>query len=82
MDEKELQQAIVEKLYRLKYIGGRHTELANIRKGMKGISDKEIEHAMKYLVNQGIIQIAIKTREPHVSINPRRMREVHRILEE
>ena len=55
MEEKELQQAIVEKLYRLKYIGGRHTELANIRKGMKGVSDREIEHAMKYLVNQGII---------------------------
>lgn len=82
MDEKEIQQAIVEKLYRLKYIGGRHTELANVRKGMKGVSDKEIEHAMKYLVNQGIIQIAIKTKELHVSINPRKMKEVHRILGE
>jgi hypothetical protein len=49
---------------------------------MKGVSDKEIEHAMKYLVNQGIIQIAIKTKEPHVSINPRKMKEVHRILRE
>jgi ribonucleotide reductase beta subunit family protein with ferritin-like domain len=82
MEEKELQQAIVEKLYRLKYIGGRHTELANIRKGMKDVSDKEIEHTIKYLINQGIIQIAIKTIEPHVSINPRKMKEVHRILGE
>jgi len=34
-------QAIIEKLYRLRYIGGRHTEIKNIRKGMKGISEKK-----------------------------------------
>ena len=82
MEEREIIQAIVEKLYRLKYIGGRHTEIRNISKGMKGLSDKEIEHAIKYLKNKGIIQIHIKTKEKHVSINPKKMKEVHRILGE
>lgn len=82
MEEKELLQAIIEKLYRLRYIGGRHTEIKNIHKGMKGISKQEIEEAVKYLVNKGIIQIHIKTKETHVSINPKKMKEVHRILGE
>ena len=82
MEEKELLQAIIEKLYRLRYIGGRHTEIKNIHKGMNGTSEQEIEKAVKYLLNKGIIQIHIKTKETHVSINPKKMREVHRILGE
>ena len=82
MEEKELLQAVIEKLYRLRYIGGRHTEIKNIHKGMNGISEQEIEKAVKYLLNKGIIQIHIKTKETHVSINPKKMREVHRILGE
>ena len=82
MEEKELIQAVIEKLYRLKYIGGRHTEVKNIHKGMKGISEKEIEQVVKYLVNRGIIQTSIKTKETHISINPKKMKEVHKILGE
>jgi len=82
MDEKELIQAIIEKLYRLRYIGGRHTEMKNIHKGMEGISEKEIEKTVRYLANKGIIQIHIKTKETHVSINPKKMKEIHRILGE
>jgi len=82
MEEKELLQAIIEKLYRLRYIGGRHTEIKNIHKGMKETSEQEIEKAVKYLLNKGIIQIHIKTKETHVSINPKKMKEVHRILGE
>jgi len=82
MEEKELLQAIIEKLYRLRYIGGRHTEIKNIHKGMKGTFEQEIEKAVKYLVDKGIIQIHIKTKETHVSINPKKMKEVHRILGE
>ena len=82
MEEKELRQAIIEKLYRLKYIGGRHTELRNIHKGMKGISEKDIENAIKYLTNKRIIQTSIKTKEIHISINPRKMKQVHKILRE
>jgi len=82
MEEKELIQAVIEKLYRLKYIGGRHTEVKNIYKGMKGVSEKEIEQAVKYLVNKGIIQTSIKTKETHLSINPKKMKEVHKIVGE
>jgi len=49
---------------------------------MKGISEKEIEKAVKYLINKGIIQLHIKTKETHVSINPKKMKEVRRILGE
>jgi hypothetical protein len=80
VEEKELIQAIIEKLYRLRYIGGRHTEMKNIHKGMKGVPEKDIEKAVRYLANKGIIQLHIKTRETHVSINPKKMKEVHRIL--
>jgi len=82
MEEKELQQAIIEKLYRLRYIGSRHTEIKNIKKGMNGISEKEIEKVVKYLLNKGVIQTSIKTKEIHVSINPKKIKEVHRILRE
>ena len=82
MEEKELIQAIIEKLYRLKYIGGRHTEIKNIHKGMKGISEREIEKAIKYVINRGIIQTHIKTKETHVSINPKKIKEIHKILRE
>ena len=37
---------------------------------------------MKYLINKGIIQIYAKTKETHVSINPKKMKDVHRILDE
>ena len=67
---------------KLKYIGGRHTEVKNIHKGMKGVSEKEIEQAIKNLLNKSIIQTSIKTRETHMSINPKKMKEVHKILGE
>lgn len=87
MDEKEkIMCFILNKLVRMDKIGGSHTEIKNITKGLpehftrnkKG--RKLIKDAIKELINKKFLKAKPSTGEIHVSINPEKIREVSGFL--
>ena len=73
---------ILRKLIRMKKIGGAHTEIKNITKGLSSIyrntrrGQKQIKKAIKELFNQELLLSKPSTGEIHVSINPRKIKEI------
>lgn len=67
--------------------GGKHTEIKNITKGLPDtfLSDHEgkkiIKKAIKSLINDGWIIAKKSTGEIHVSLNPRKTREIKQFIE-
>ena len=88
--EKEkhaIKLVILRKLIRMKKIGGAHTELKNLI--LKGLSNsllankkgkKIINKAIKDLIQNGILLTKPSTGEIHVSINPRKLKEINKLL--
>jgi len=87
-----LKKFILQKLVRGNVWGGKHTPLDFIRKGIpdhyrnthKG--QKELEDALKELVNEELIILNHKKTgkgsDEHVSLNPRKVSEIQKYLEE
>ena len=59
--------------------GGKHTELTNLKKcipkHLRG--QKEAEQAVKELVNLEFLNLKISTGETHLSLNPRKKKEIY-----
>ncbi len=78
---------ILRKLITLGKIGGAHTAVFNLSKGLpnhirsnrKG--QKAIKQAIKELINGGFLLSKHSTGEEHVSINPRKINEIKQFLE-
>ena len=81
-----IKQFILRKLVNIGKIGGSYTAVFNLSKGLpnhirsnrKG--QKEIEQAIKELINDGFLLSKQSTNEQHVSINPRKIREIKEFL--
>ncbi|MDD5163847.1 MAG: hypothetical protein PHD95_06625 [Candidatus ainarchaeum sp.] len=81
-----IKRFILRKLINLGKIGGSHTAVFNLSKGLpnhirsnkKG--QKEIEQAIKELVNGQFLLSKQSTNEQHVSINPRKIKEIKEFL--
>lgn len=88
MDEEEkISWLMLNKLSRRNKIGGSHTEIKNLTKGLpehylrnkKG--KKAVRRAIKELVRKKFIKVKSSTGELHVSINPEKIKEVSEFLE-
>jgi hypothetical protein len=73
-------KAILEKLYKLRYIGGRHTSEDNVIKGFPKHARGDIKKALKLLVREGYIIPKPTSYGLEVSLNPRTIGEIRRIL--
>lgn len=81
-----IKRFILRKLINLGKIGGAHTSIFNLSKGLpshirsnrKG--QKAIKQAIKELINERFLLLKISTGEQHVSINPRKIREIKEFL--
>ena len=62
--------------------GGKHTELTNLRKciakHLRGT--KIVDGAIKELIDLEFINLKISTRETHLSLNPRKKKEIYKFL--
>ena len=69
----------LRKLTNLNIWGGKHTELTNLRKcvptHLRGT--KIVNQAIKELVNLEFINLKISTYETHLSLNPRKKKEIY-----
>ena len=77
---------VLSKLIRMRKWGGAHTEITNLTKGLpfhyrssqKG--KKIIQKAIKELVKREFLLLKQSTLETHVSLNPRKTKEIRDFL--
>jgi hypothetical protein len=77
-----VRKAILKKLFKHRYIGGRHTELRNVFKGFPPNLIKEFKEEVKNLIREGFLISKISTGEIHVSLNPRMLEEIRKEINE
>jgi len=71
-----IRKAILKKLFRHRYISGRHTEIRNAMKGFPPPLLKEVKEEIKNLINDGYLLSKMSTGETHISLNPRKINEI------
>ncbi len=84
MDEEErwkIRRAILRKLFRFRKIGGAHTEARNAIKGLPPEYVNQGKKELDWLIKNGFLLSKPSTGETHVSINPRALGEIHKLLE-
>ena len=82
LTRKEIRYKIIRKLARHRIIGGKHTSIENIPKGMPKGLKKSVIKEVKQLIKEGIILIHPTSYGMEISLNPRKTEEIRKILEE
>jgi len=77
-----IQKDIIRNLFKRRIIGGKHTELRNAIKGLPPEKLKQAKKDVKQLITIGYLLSKPSTGELHVSINPKMLGEIYRILED
>ena len=75
-----LDKAILHKLLRHGYIGAKHTALENLPKGFPKHMYKELMKTAEKLIKKGFIVVKPTGYGTQVSLNPLRMAEIERII--
>ncbi len=76
MNGEEVRKAILKKLFKHRYIGGRHTEIRNVIKGFPQELLKEAKKQTAILIKENYLLAKPSTGEIHVSLNPRMIKEI------
>jgi len=71
-----IRKIILKKLFRHRYIGGRHTEIRNAIKGFPPPLLKEVKEEIKNLIKEDYLLSKMSTGEIHISLNPRKLNEI------
>jgi len=82
MDKHSIMRKLLRKLANLNIWGGKHTEIKNLKKclprHLRG--EKVAEQAIKELMQSEFIQAKLSTNEIHLSLNPRKKKEIYEFL--
>lgn len=81
MEEEQLKGFIVKKLFHHGYIGGRHTDIENLKKGLPGHIKGDVKEAAKELIKEGIIVPKPTSYGLHVSLNSEQRAEMEKYLQ-
>ena len=81
MTNEQFRAQILYKLVNHRYWGGKHTQKRNALKGINPKYHKEFEAALDELIKESLIIVAPKTKELHISLNPRRNKEIFDIID-
>ena len=81
MEKEQLKGFIVKKLFHHGYVGGRHTDIENLKKGLPGHLKGDIKEAAKELMKEEILISKPTTYGLHVFLNPRKREEIQKYLE-
>jgi len=79
MDFKKI---ILRKLYRHRIIGGRHTAVEHLTRGLPKHAVGEAKNAINELVKEGLILSKPTSYGLQVSLNPKTIDKVSKIIEE
>mgnify|MGYP001568436021 CR=1 FL=1 len=82
-DISEETKNILKKLYNKKRIGGKHTEEKNCLRWIKNLETEKHKLVLREweaCIKEELILRTMKTGELHVSINPRRLKEIHELI--
>lgn len=79
--DNQIKAWILNKLKRHRYIGGRHTDIVNVRKGAPQKYYKQINKQVEKLIREGIIIIKVTAYGKHISLNPRLMKEINDFIQ-
>ena len=77
----QLKAHILYKLARHRRWGGKHTELIHARSALPREHQPEAESLARELANDGFLIWLPKTGQIHISLNPRRKREIVEMVE-
>jgi hypothetical protein len=80
MEKEQLKGFIVKKLFHHGYIGGRHTDIENLKKGLPGHFKGDVKEAVGELVKEGILMQKPTSYGLHVSLDPRKKGEIESYL--
>ena len=78
----EIERHILQKMIDHGYIGGKHTAIEELPKGLPSHLKGEAVRAAKDLVKGGWLVPKITGYGLHISINPSRMQEIERLLKD
>lgn len=76
----KIAKAVLEKLLRHGYVGGRHTALENLPKGFPRHAHGEVMETAEKLMKQGLIILKPTSYGTQVSLDPHRITEIERII--
>lgn len=71
-----IRKNVLKKLFRHRYIGGRHTEIRNAMKGFPPLLLKQVKEEIKNLIREGYLLSKMSTGEIHISLNPRKLNDI------
>ena len=74
---------LLRKLYNRRYFGGKHTEEKSLLRSIKHLPKDEQKQALEdweRCKKDGLVIVQMKTKEPHVSLNPRELKEIGRAI--
>ncbi len=78
---EQLRAWVLNKLKRHRYIGGKHTDENNVRKGADPKDHSYIQDTLKELTKSGHIRIKPTAYGKHVSLNPRIIKEIDEFIQ-
>ena len=78
---EQIKAWVLNKMKRKRWIGGRHTDIKNIRKGAPPDFYVQIDDLIKELIKEGAIVLKITEYGKHVSLNPRLMKEINEFIQ-
>lgn len=82
MEKEQLKRFIVKKLFHHGYIGGRHTDIENLKKGLPGHVKGDIKEAAKELIKEEILVPKPTSYGLHISLNSVKRKEIEKYLQE
>jgi len=71
MEQEQLKGFIVKKLFHHGYIGGRHTDIENLKKGLPSHVKGDVKEAVHELIQEGILMPNQTSYGLHDSLTPR-----------
>ncbi|HLD18642.1 MAG TPA: hypothetical protein VJB90_01370 [Candidatus Nanoarchaeia archaeon] len=77
----DLKKIILRKLYRHRIIGGKHTAIEHLTKGLPTHMIGDAKEAVDELIKQELILTKKTSYGLQVSLNPKRISDIERIIE-
>ena len=77
----DLKKIILRKLFRRRIIGGKHTAIEHLTKGLPKHVIGEAKNVVDNLMKEGFILTKPTSYGLHVSLNPKKIDEIFKIIE-
>lgn len=80
ISDDQIKAWILNKMRSRRFIGGKHTDIKNVRKGAPQKYYKEMDKQLNELRKMGFVVFYLKSGAKHVSINPHVLNEINEFI--